>query len=79
MKTSYPETKFALLPSKGFGFRRVTKHSYVFSQNLILPSTVPGEPPINGIAHMFKCDITGELRRWGFDRTEKQFFGGDDN
>lgn len=79
VKRPEPEVKFAWLPSKGFNFRRATKHSYVFSENRILPSPEIGKPPINGIAHYFKCDETGTMRAWGFDETPTNFFKIKDN
>ncbi len=79
MKRPEPETKFAILPSKGYAYRRATKHSYVFSENLILPSPEVGKPPINGIAHIYRCDETATLRRWGFDETPTNFFKVKDN
>lgn len=59
-------TTSAYLPSRGLNERRCTKHVYSHSEIVTLPARV-GAAPITGLAHLFRCSETGELRRWGFD------------
>lgn len=70
-----PETKCAWLPSKAFGFRRATKHFFVFAENVIIPPP-PGskEKPTNGVAFVYRCEESGTLRRWGFEAPARQWF-----
>lgn len=66
------ETKFAFLPSAGLNERRATRHVYVGSEIVHIPVR-SGAPSVTGIAHNYRCEETGEIRRWGFDRdTTKQ-------
>jgi hypothetical protein len=65
-------TTTAFLTSAGYNHRKATLHKYSHSELLKLPGE--GKSYITGLAHMFRCAETGELRRWGFDVT----FGKDD-
>lgn len=60
-------TPQALLPSLGLNERRATLHKYSHSEMVTLPSRAKGEPPVTGLGHFYRCEETGELRRWGFD------------
>jgi hypothetical protein len=69
MKASV-ETTEALLPSAGYSYMRWTRHKYVRSEVITLPAVTPGFT-LTGLGHMFRCQETGELRRWGFDGTSE--------
>lgn len=62
------ETTVAFLPSAGYNYRKCTSHVYAHSELVTLPGATKGAK-ITGLGHMFKCQETGELRRWGFDVT----------
>ena len=55
-----PETKTAILFSPAVS--APTRHVYESSR--VAPAAVGGG---YGIAHFFRCTVTGALRRWGFD------------
>lgn len=60
------ETLTAILPSAGYNYNKATRHTYSHSEVATLPAATAGLM-LTGVAHMFKCEETGELRRWGFD------------
>lgn len=62
------ETIEAILPSKGYNYNKWTRHVYSHSERVTLPAQTAGIV-LTGLGHMFKCQETGELRRWGFDCT----------
>lgn len=68
------ETKRALLASAGYNYNKWTRHTYAYSEVITLPRLVGGD--VTGLAHYFKCEETGEVRRWGFDRTFARDNGG---
>lgn len=47
--------------------REVTLHHYHSSQIITLKNE--DGAPVTGLAHMYRCSKTGDLRRWGFDVT----------
>lgn len=57
-------TAQVLLPSLGLNERRATLHKYSHSEMVAIKRN--GET-ITGLGHFYRCDETGELRRWGFD------------
>ena len=61
-------TTRALLTSVGYNHQKWTKHKYSHSELVTLPGASKGET-ITGLGHFFRCEETGELRRWGFDST----------
>lgn len=61
------QTTVAQLSSAGYNYRKFTKHTYSHSEMVTVPSRLKGEPPLTGLGHFFRCEETGELRRWGFD------------
>lgn len=73
MKHEAVTTKTALLPSAGYNYRKITRHTYVHSELVTVMSD--GAPSV-GLGHYFRCAETGELRRWGFDRTFAKDNGG---
>lgn len=73
MKNEPVETTIAYLPSSGYNYRKWTWHSYVHSE--LVTVTVDGSPSV-GLGHYFRCKETGELRRWGLDRTFAKDNGG---
>jgi hypothetical protein len=58
---SRPETKNALLVTEGPGPRRATRH--VYSHTDVLRNELGRA----SFAHMFKCEETGVVRRWGVE------------
>jgi hypothetical protein len=52
----------AFLPCNGLNNRKATKHIYSHSELVTVNRAT-------GLGHFFRCQETGELRRWGFDRT----------
>lgn len=54
------------LPSAGLNERRATLHTYSHSELMTLQNL---DSKVTGLAHMYRCSETGELRRWGFDVT----------
>ncbi len=54
---SIPETLTAILP---ISRNRATPHSYSHSKKEV-------RNDVEGIAHYYRCGITGVLRCWGFD------------
>lgn len=62
MKPLPPKTKTAMLPSAGYGQLTATRHVYVETRECISPGP-------DGLAyeHIFRCEETGEERRWGLD------------
>ena len=64
---AHVETTEAILPSKGYNYNKCTKHKYSHSEVMTLPAATAGYT-LTGVAHVFKCQETGELRRWGFER-----------
>lgn len=67
MKQSVQTTE-ALLASAGYNYHKWTRHKYSHSELVTLPSSVKGETTM-GLGHFFRCQETGELRRWGFEAT----------
>ncbi len=59
-------TRSALLSSAGYNHQKWTRHKYAHSEIVTLKGS---NGDITGLAHMFRCEETGELRRWGFDAT----------
>lgn len=57
-------TPHALLPSVGLNERRATLHKYSHSEMITIKRN--GET-LTGLGHFYRCEETGELRRWGFD------------
>ena len=68
MKTCPVTTLEAYLPCNGLNDRRATRHVYDHSEIITIPA-IPGFQAVTGIAHVYRCLETGELRRWGFDQT----------
>ncbi len=60
------QTKRALLASAGYNFRKWTRHVYSYSELVTLQCD---GIPTTGLGHFFRCEETGEVRRWGFDST----------
>lgn len=66
-----PETLEALLQSEGIGKRGLpapqgfTRHVYDHSE--IVQWKHADGSTTQGWAHMFKCTVTGALRRWGIE------------
>jgi hypothetical protein len=56
-----PETKKAMLPTEGPGPRRATRHTYERTE---VVHDLGGHA---SYAHLFKCEETGVLRRWGLE------------
>lgn len=52
----WPETRTAFLPNS---HGRATLHRYSHAE----VQTVMGSEP--GVVLLYRCDVTGELRRWG--------------
>jgi hypothetical protein len=61
-------TTSALLSSAGYNHQKWTRHKYSHSELVTLPGA-KGSAEVAGLGHMFRCEETGELRRWGFDAT----------
>ncbi len=60
-----PLRKTVFLPSAGLNERRATLHTYSHSE--LIQVRGDGGKKITGMAHFFRCTVTGELRQWGFD------------
>lgn len=60
MKPPIPTTKIAYLPSAGYGASRATKHKYVQTRETVVPG-----PRGEAGEHLYRCEETGEVRRWG--------------
>lgn len=73
-RTELVQTKMAKLTSSGFNYRKWTRHTYAYSE--VVRISRPRGENIVGLAHVFKCSETGELRRWGFDVTFAKDNGG---
>ncbi len=60
--TPRPETLVALLPSQGYGgpVPRITRHVFVEARECVLPS-----PDGDAWELIYRCEETGEERRWG--------------
>ncbi len=72
---AYIDTVEAVLPSAGYNYRKWTRHKYDHSELVTLPGATP-DNTLTGLGHMYKCQETGELRRWGFDVTFAKDNGG---
>lgn len=59
-KIPRPTTRVAWLPSAGRGTPLATKHTYVDTRECV----VAGAPAWE---HIFRCEDTGEERRWGVE------------
>ncbi len=67
------QTITALLPSAGYNYRKVTRHTYAHSE--LATVQIDGRPAV-GLGHLFRCSETGALRRWGCDATFAKDNGG---
>lgn len=67
------ETHTAFLPSAGLNEREATLHTYSHSE--LVTVKVDGKPTV-GLGHFYRCSVTNELRRWGFDVTYAKDNGG---
>ena len=57
-----PTTRVAVLPSAGYGQFRLTKHTYVDTRECRV-----GGKDGDAWEHIFRCEETGEERRWGVE------------
>ncbi len=62
IKIPRPATRVAVLRSAGYGQPRFTRHVYVDTRECV----VQGREP-EAYEHIFKCEETGEERRWGLE------------
>ena len=63
MKYPIPTTKTAYLVSAGYAEPRATRHVYVETRAVIIPG-----PGGEAWEFLYKCEQTGEVRRWGAER-----------
>lgn len=66
----HPETLRPILPSAGFDYQRATRHTFDHYEDVPADELVPAPGPSGmrpGRALMYKCEETGELRRWGLE------------
>ena len=69
------QTTRAVLASAGYNYQKATRHKYSHSELVTLQGHSKGET-VTGMGHFFRCEETGELRRWGFDVTFAKDNGG---
>lgn len=67
MTRSSTTTPCPILISAGLGKPEPTKHVYSHSEVQTLRNSDGAK--VTGLAHMFRCTVTGAVRRYGFERT----------
>ena len=67
MKPPRPTTLSACLVSSGYGTTKWTWHSYHETKASVIPAT-RADPALPIWEHLFRCNVTGALRRWGYEK-----------
>jgi hypothetical protein len=62
VKPPIPTTRSVILPSAGYDYMRATEHVYVETRAVTLDC-----PDGDAWEFIFKCRLTGELRRFGIE------------
>ncbi len=60
-----PATKYPYLPNS---FGRATLHEFDHAE---VQPVLPGDPE-NCVSLVYRCTVTGELRRWGCEYTDEE-------